>query len=164
MTNLAGKRFIGIRAALLAACLAARSGVARADTLVVCTEAAPDFLSAQLSTNQLRCLRAGVRSAGGDRAGWVGGTPALANSWTVSPDGLRYEFKLRHGVKCQSTARFTPTRDFDADDVVFSFRRMFDATSPFYKSTNGNFPEFVDLLAPDLASVTKVSDDTVAFR
>ncbi len=40
---------------------------------------------------------------------------------------------------------------------------MFDTSNPFYKSANGNFPEFVDLLAPDLESVTKVSDDTVVF-
>ena len=35
-------------------------------------------------------------------------TPALAQSWTVSPDGLTYTFKLRHGVKWQSNAAFKP--------------------------------------------------------
>ena len=52
--------------------------------------------------------------------------PALAESWTVSGDGLTYTFKLRHGVKWQSNAAFKPTRDFNADDVVFSFQRMMD--------------------------------------
>ena len=43
--------------------------------------------------------------------------PALAESWTVSPDGKVYTFKLRKGVKFHSNANFTPTRDFNADDV-----------------------------------------------
>jgi dipeptide transport system substrate-binding protein len=149
--------------ALLATCVAGRFGAAQADTLVVCTEAAPDFLNAQLSTTSFD-----VSEQVSDRLVEIepGGSavrPALAESWTVSPDGLRYVFKLRHGVKFQSNARFTPTRDLNADDVVFSFRRMFDAADPFYKIANGNFPEFVDLLAPDLLSVSKVGDDMVAF-
>src|SRR5690349_8935013 len=42
--------------------------------------------------------------------------PALAKSWTVSPDGLRYTLDLRRGV------RFSDGHPFDADDVVFSFQ------------------------------------------
>ncbi|MFD2273220.1 ABC transporter substrate-binding protein [Undibacterium arcticum] len=45
--------------------------------------------------------------------------PALADSWDVSPDGLTYTFKLRKGVKFHSSAKFKPTRDFNADDVLF---------------------------------------------
>ena len=47
-------------------------------------------------------------------------------SWTVSPDGKVYTFKLRKGVKFHSNAKFTPTRDFNADDVLFSWNRMAD--------------------------------------
>jgi ABC-type transport system substrate-binding protein len=68
----------------------------------------------------------------------IGGSdlvPGLAQSWTISEDGLTYTFKLRHGVKFQSNADFKPTRDFNADDVVFSFRRMFDKSDPFYTPT-----------------------------
>ena len=50
--------------------------------------------------------------------------PSLAESWEVSPDGLQYTFHLRKGVKFQTTADFTPTRDFGADDVVFTFDRQ----------------------------------------
>lgn len=46
--------------------------------------------------------------------------PALAKSWTVSPDGLRYTLKLRKGV------RFSDGDPFDADDVVFSFQVYLD--------------------------------------
>ena len=50
--------------------------------------------------------------------------PALAESWEISDDGLTYTFHLRKGVKFHTTKEFTPTRDFNADDVVFSFQRQ----------------------------------------
>ena len=50
--------------------------------------------------------------------------PGLAESWEISDDGLEYTFKLRPGVKFQTTDFFTPTRDLNADDVIFSFERQ----------------------------------------
>lgn len=44
--------------------------------------------------------------------------PALAQSWTVSPDGLTYTFKLRDGVVFHSGQKMT------AADVVASFARV----------------------------------------
>jgi len=44
-------------------------------------------------------------------------TPCLAESWSVSPDGLVYEFVLRKGVKFHNGDPLT------ADDVKFSFDR-----------------------------------------
>ena len=44
-------------------------------------------------------------------------TPSLAESWTVSPDGRVYEFKLRPGLKFYNGDPFT------AEDVKFSFHR-----------------------------------------
>src|SRR5262245_11032732 len=41
--------------------------------------------------------------------------PCLAESWTVSPDGLSYDFSLRRGVKFHNGDPVT------ADDVKFSF-------------------------------------------
>ena len=43
--------------------------------------------------------------------------PCLAESWTESPDGLVYEFKLRKGL------RFHNGDSFSAEDVKFSFHR-----------------------------------------
>ena len=51
---------------------------------------------------------------------------ALAESYEVSDDGLQYTMKLRQGVKWQTTDAFTPTRDFNADDVIFTIERMHD--------------------------------------
>jgi peptide/nickel transport system substrate-binding protein len=44
-------------------------------------------------------------------------TPSLAESWTVSPDGRMYEFKLRPNLKFHNGDPFT------AEDVKFSFQR-----------------------------------------
>ena len=56
--------------------------------------------------------------------------PALAKSWTVSPDGRRYTLALRQGI------RFSDGDPFDADDVVFSFQVYLD---PKVASPNRDF-------------------------
>jgi peptide/nickel transport system substrate-binding protein len=44
--------------------------------------------------------------------------PLLAESWTISPDGLVYTFTLRKGVK------FSTGREMTSDDVKFSLERL----------------------------------------
>jgi peptide/nickel transport system substrate-binding protein len=53
---------------------------------------------------------------------WDGRTPVpyLAKSWTVSPDGKTYTFKLRDDVSFCSGKKFT------AEDVIYSFKRLKD--------------------------------------
>src|ERR1051326_8552970 len=46
--------------------------------------------------------------------------PALAKSWKISADGLRYTLELRQG------ARFSDGHPFDADDVIFTFQVLLD--------------------------------------
>src|SRR5579862_3369722 len=46
--------------------------------------------------------------------------PALANSWTVSPDGKLYTLHIRRGL------RFSDGQPLDSDDVVFSFQLYLD--------------------------------------
>ena len=53
--------------------------------------------------------------------------PSLAESWTVSPDGLLYEFVLRTGVRFQNGDPVT------AEDVKFSFERYRGAASKAFK-------------------------------
>ena len=96
----------------------------------------------------------------------IGGSkviPGLAESWTISPDGLKYTFKLRHGVKFQSNSKFKPTREMNADDVVFSFTRMYDKSNSYNKISGGRYPMYDDFVGPALKSVSRVSDDTVVF-
>lgn len=50
--------------------------------------------------------------------------PWLAESWTVSPDGLTYTLKLRQGVSFSDGAPFTSA------DVLFAFRAVSDRNDP----------------------------------
>jgi len=50
--------------------------------------------------------------------------PCLATSWTISPDGLTYTFKLREGVK------FHDGTPLDAQAAAFSFLRQMDKSNP----------------------------------
>ena len=91
--------------------------------------------------------------------------PGLAESWDVSDDGTVYTFKLRPGVKFQTTEFFTPSRDFNADDVVFSFDRQLKADNPWNKYVEGAAWEYsAGMGFPELIkSVEKVDDLTVKF-
>jgi len=96
-----------------------------------------------------------------------GGTkvvPALATSWESSADGRSYTFHLRNGVKFQTTDYWKPTRNLNADDVVFSFERMLSPNSSFQKAYPVSFPYLSDLGMDRLIkTVTKVDDHTVRF-
>ena len=96
-----------------------------------------------------------------------GGTkviPALAESWTVSKDGLEYLFHLRKGVKWQNTKYFQPTRDFNADDVLFMIERQWKEDNPYFKVTSPNHSYFNDMGMPKLLkAVEKVDAYTVKF-
>ena len=96
-----------------------------------------------------------------------GGTeavPALAESWETSADGKAWTFHLRHGVKFHTTDYFKPSREFNADDVVFTFERMLDKDQPFRKAYPTEFPYFTDMgLDRNIARVEKLDDHSVRF-
>ena len=157
-----------LRTAILGAVSAmALSAAAEAKTLVFCSEGSPEGFNPQLFTagttfdasskpifNRLvEFERGGTKTV-----------PALAESFTVSDDGLVYTFKLRPGVKWQTTKDFTPTRDFNADDVVFSFERQLDPNHPYHKVSGGTYEYFESMdMGNLLKSVEKVDDLTVKF-
>src|SRR6266849_2278120 len=64
--------------------------------------------------------------------------PSLAESWTVSPDGLSYEFVLRRGVMFHNGDLLT------AEDVKFSLERYRGAASGTFKARIAS----VDVLDP----------------
>jgi dipeptide transport system substrate-binding protein len=68
--------------------------------------------------------------------------PALAERWDISPDGRVYTFYLRRGVKFHTTPWFTPSRAFNAEDVVFTFERMRNPDMPFRKAYPTEFPDW----------------------
>ena len=90
--------------------------------------------------------------------------PGLAETWDISEDGKVYTFHLRRGVKWHSNRIFKPTRDFNADDIVFSIERQWKEDHPFFKVTSSNHSYFNDMgLAALLTSVEKLDDYTVRF-
>lgn len=153
----------GLQVVLTLGAIVLLPALADADTLVVCTEASPDFLNAQLSTTSFDVSEQVFDRLVELEPGSGEIVPGLAKSWTISSDERTYTFKLRRGVKWQSNANFKPTREMNADDVVFSFRRMSDRSNPFYRSANGNFPEFAELIEPSLQSVERTDGETVVF-
>lgn len=90
--------------------------------------------------------------------------PALATSYDVSPDGKEYTVHLRKGVKFQGNEIFTPTRDFNADDVVFTFNRMLKDDSAYHNVNNATYPYWNGMNFSGLIDhVEKVDNDTVKF-
>src|SRR5262245_61571910 len=65
--------------------------------------------------------------------------PSLAESWSESPDGLTYEFKLRRGLKFHNGDPLT------AEDVKFSFDRYKGAAAKEFQ-TRVRAVEIVDPL------------------
>ena len=130
------------------------AGAGQAKTLVYCSEGSPE---------------------GFDPAPWTAGTtfdaasrpvydrliefkkgstetePGLAESWEVSEDGTEITFHLRPGVKFQTTDWFTPTREMNADDVVFTFMRQFDKAGPWYEYAPGIAWEYFNSTMASLA-------------
>ena len=137
------------------------------DTLVYCSEGSPEGFDPALYTAGTT-FDASSRQVYNKLVEFERGTtttvPGLAESYTVSDDGLVYTFKLRPGVKFHTTEFFTPTRDLNADDVVFSFERQRVAENPYHKVSGGTWEYFNSMSMPDLIkSITAVDELTVEF-
>ncbi len=159
-------RRVAFAAALFAAC--SLSTVASAKTFVYCSEASPSGFDPGLATSGTTYDAAGhtiYNRLVEFKKGTTEVQPALAESYMISDDGLQYTFKLRPGVKFQTTDYFTPTRDFNADDVIFSFERQQKADNPWHQYVpTASWEYFADLGLPDLIqSIDKVDDLTVRF-
>jgi dipeptide transport system substrate-binding protein len=139
-------------------------GQVGAKTLVYCSEGSPENFAPSINTtgtsfdaseqiydNLVDFERGGTKVV-----------PGLAESWTVSKDGLEYTFHLRKGVKWQSNKNFKPSRDMNADDILFMFERQWKENDPYFKVTSSNHAYFGDMGMPKLLkSVDKVDDYAV---
>ncbi|PZW67954.1 peptide/nickel transport system substrate-binding protein/dipeptide transport system substrate-binding protein [Pseudomonas sp. URMO17WK12:I1] len=153
---------------LTTALLACAPMAQAASTLVYCSEASPagfdpsqytsgtDFdASAETVFNRLTQFKRGGTEV----------EPGLATEWQVADDGLSYTFHLRKGVKFHTTDYFTPSRDFNADDVLFTFNRLLDPEQPFRKAYPSESPYFTDMgLNTTIKSVEKLDDYSVRFN
>jgi len=156
-----------LRAALagtLAAAALVATMPAAAKTLVYCSEASPENFYPGINTTgtSFDANEQVYDTLTGFERGGTTVVPKLAEKWDVSKDALVYTFSLRKGVKWQSSKTFTPTRDFNADDVLFMFERQWKDTNPYFKVTSPNHSYFNDTgMANNLKSVEKLDDYTV---
>ncbi|RXK32933.1 peptide ABC transporter substrate-binding protein SapA [Arsenophonus endosymbiont of Bemisia tabaci Asia II 3] len=89
----------------------------------------------------------------------------LASHWKLFDKGATYRFYLKRNIPFQTTDWFTPTRTLNADDVVFSFSRMFDKNHPYHYVGGGSYPYFDSLqLANNIRSIRKIDNYTVEFK
>jgi dipeptide transport system substrate-binding protein len=137
---------------------------ASAKTLVYCSEGSPENFypginttgtsfdaSTQIYSRLVEFERGGTKVV-----------PGLAQSWDISADGKEYTFHLRKGVKWHSNKLFKPSRDFNADDLIFTFERQWKEDNPYFKVTSTNHSYFNDMGMPKLLkSIAKVDDYTV---
>jgi dipeptide transport system substrate-binding protein len=149
--------------ALCIATLVAATPVS-AKTLVYCSEGSPENFYPAINTtgtsfdaNTQIYSRIVDFERGGTRV-----VPGLAERWDISPDGKTYTFHLRRGVKWHTNRIFKPTRDFNADDITFSFERQWKEDHPFFRVTSSNHSYFNDMGLPALMkSLEKVDPYTV---
>ena len=141
-------------------------GAAQAKTLVYCSEGSPENFNPMLNTTgtTFDATHPIYGRLIEFKPGETGIQPGLAQRWDVSPDGKVFTFQLRSGVKWHSNAAFKPTREFNADDVLFSFNRQGKADHPFHKVSGGSYDYYGDMgLSKLIASVEKTGPLTVRF-
>ena len=151
---LAGAASLGLAAAI----------PVEAKTLVYCSEGSPENFNPQINTTgtTFDATHPVYSRLIEFKPQTTDVQPGLAESWDVSADGKTYTFHLRHGVKWQSNAQFKPTRDFNADDVLFSFNRMARDDHPFHKVSGGSYDYWGDMgLSKLVQSIDKVDPYTV---
>src|SRR3954452_9849653 len=156
MKNIRSRKRFALAALALPVLLAA--GAASAKTLVFCSEGSPENFYPGVNTtgtsfdgNEPVYNRIVEFERGGTQV-----KPGLAETWTISADGTTYTFNLRKGVKWHSTSKsFKPTRDFNADDVMFSTERKGKEENPYSKATSPNHSYFGDMGMPKLLKSVK---------
>ncbi|NBT56174.1 MAG: ABC transporter substrate-binding protein [Betaproteobacteria bacterium] len=120
---------------------------ASAKTLVYCSEGSPENFSPSINTTgtSFDALSPIYSRLVEFERGGTSIVPGLAERWTVTPDGKEYTFFLRKGVKWHSNKNFKPTRDMNADDIIFAIERQWKDSNPYFKVTSPNHSYFMDM-------------------
>ncbi|EUC97555.1 dipeptide ABC transporter periplasmic-binding protein DppA [Providencia alcalifaciens] len=149
---------------LTLAALAVSASV-QAKTLVYCSEGSPEGFNPQLFTSGTTYDASSIPLYNRLVEFKLGTTeiePGLAESWEVSDDGKVYTFHLRKGVKWHSNKDFKPSRDLNADDVIYTFMRQKDPNHPYHKVSGGSYEYFMGMdMDKIIDKVEKVDDNTV---
>lgn len=153
---------------LITLALASTTAFAAPKTFVYCMEASPSYFNPQLVTDSASVDASGqaiFNRLTDFEPGTTNVIPSLAEKWEISEDGKSYVFYLRRGVKFHSNKDFKPTRDFNADDVLFSFNRQLDPNHPYHKISGGNYEYFIGMDMQNIIDkVEKVDDYTVKIN
>lgn len=144
----------------------AQSGFAQ-KTFVYCSEGSPKTFNPMLGTDGVT-FNASSKTVYSQLVSFKYGSteiePSLAESWKVSADGLTFTFKLRKGVKFHSNKDFKPTRDFNAEDILFTFNRQRLKDHPYHKIGGGTYDYFDSMdMGKIIKDIKKIDDYTVAF-
>jgi peptide/nickel transport system substrate-binding protein/dipeptide transport system substrate-binding protein len=138
-----------------------------AKPLVYCADASPEGFDPALwdSSSTANVTRQIFQGLVAFKRGTSTLQPMLATGWTVSPDATAFTFTLRRGVRFHTTPYFTPTRELNADDVVFSFTRLINPQLPFNQAFPATFvyPQSLGL-AQMVAGVDRLGEYEVRFR
>ncbi|MDH3380045.1 MAG: ABC transporter substrate-binding protein, partial [Gammaproteobacteria bacterium] len=157
-----------LRLILAAALSLGTASAMSAKTLVYCSEGSPEGFNPALYTAGTT-FDASSRQLFNRLVEFERGSttivPALAESWDVSDDGMVYTFNLRKGVKFHTTKHFTSSRDFNADDVLFSFERQLNPNHAFHKISGGQYEYFMAMDMPRLLkAIERIDDYAVRFH
>jgi dipeptide transport system substrate-binding protein len=133
------------------------SSASMAKSFVYCSEGSPTAFNPQVTTDGTS-NNASAHTIYERLVDFKYGTtqivPKLAKSWEVSKDRKTYTFTLRKGVKFHTTKYFTPTRELNADDVLFSFHRQWDKEHSYNKVGGGHYEYFTGMDMNNL--ITKI--------
>jgi dipeptide transport system substrate-binding protein len=142
-------------------------GAQAAGTLTVCTDAAPEGFDVQQYELAVTNDAAGLTlfdTLVRFKPGSTELQPSVAERWEISADGLEYTLHLRKGVKFHTTPTFKPTRELNADDVLWSINRMADKNHPAHASARNGFVYWSGMeMSALLKGVSKVDAQTVRF-
>lgn len=87
--------------------------------------------------------------------------PGLAESYSISQDEKVYTFKLRKGVKFHTTSYFKPTRDFNAEDVLFSINRQRLKDHPYHMVSGGIYTQYENNIKDNIQDIVALDPYTV---
>lgn len=152
---------------LLLGCVDSSSNSTKDNVLVYCSEASPQTFNPQLVTsgstfdasskqiyNRLVDFQPGASLIEG----------SLANRWEISKNGKEYTFYLRKDVVFHSAFGFEPTRNFNADDVLFSFERQRNLKHPYHNVSPLSYRYFESMgLRELIVDIIKIDDHIVKF-
>lgn len=146
---------------LILSALSILAPAAQAKNFVYCSEGSPSSFNPQLVTDGTSVTASSANIYNRLVEFEPGATkivPGLASSWEISKDKKVVTFNLRKGVKFHTTKYFTPTRDMNADDVIFSIERQRTKTHPYHSVGGGKYEYFDGMEMGTLITDVKAID------